>query len=189
MNTISSNWNSKSVQGAVWGIVRLWLGYSWITGGWEKLTGGGWIDSKAGLAVGGFLKGALGKAGGEHPEVHAWYADLTRNFFIPNAVVFSYLVAFGEFMIGAALIIGLFTRFAAGMGILLNLAFLYAGTSSNNPEMLVAEVAIVFAGVYAGYYGLDRFVLPYLRRVLKLDGAAGEVTSGQPVPRSQPQAL
>ena len=33
----------------VWLIARLYLSYTWITAGFEKLTGGGWIDGGAAL--------------------------------------------------------------------------------------------------------------------------------------------
>jgi len=34
----------------LWAIVRIYLGYQWVTAGWHKLSGGGWIDGGAGAA-------------------------------------------------------------------------------------------------------------------------------------------
>jgi thiosulfate dehydrogenase [quinone] large subunit len=122
-----------------------------------------WVGDKAGVAVTGFLTGALARAEGESPQVQAWYADFVREVALPNARLFSYLVAYGEVLVGLALILSLVTHFAASMGIVMNLAYLFAGTISKNPQMLVAEAAIAFAGIAAGYYGLDRYLMPYVR--------------------------
>lgn len=169
--------------GLVWLVLRLWLGYEWISGGIEKVFGAGsavWVGPKAGTAVTGFLKGAIAKsalapdfdpAKTAHPEVQLWYARLVQDVFLPNATTFSYLVAFGELLIGIALIVGIFTHFSALMGVIMNLSFLFAGTSSTNPQMLVIGLAIVLAGgVAVGYYGLDRFTRPIERRLLQRTG-------------------
>jgi thiosulfate dehydrogenase [quinone] large subunit len=181
--------SDKRIIGVISGIVRVWLGWSFLQAGWEKLTdaNGAWIGSKAGSSVTGFLSGAIKNSTGAHPTVHPWYASLAQNFFLPNATIFSYLVAFGETLVGIALIVGLFTRFAAAMGLTLNLAFLFAGSTSTNVEMVVAEVAIVSAGFYASYYGLDTFVLPYLKKRLHI----GETRTDEliPVPVIAPQPV
>ncbi len=170
--------SDKRFVGAIWGVIRVWLGWSFLYAGWEKLTDaqGLWIGDKAGTVVTGFLQGAIKNSTGAHATVHPWYASLAQNFFLPNATLFSYLVAFGEFLVGAALIVGLFTRFAAAMGLTLNLAFMFAGSGGTNVEMAVAETAIVFAGMYASYYGLDTFVLPYLKKTFHIGTTTETVT-------------
>ncbi len=159
----------KRVVGTLWLILRLWLASVWLTVGWGKVFGSrssAWVGDNAGAAVTGFLKGALEKSTGDNPEVLAWYASFVRELALPNATLFSYLVAYGELLVGLALLIGLFTRFAAFAGIAMNLAYLFAGTSSQNPQMLLAQAAIVLAGGVAGYYGLDHYVLPAIRERL-----------------------
>jgi thiosulfate dehydrogenase (quinone) large subunit len=179
--------SDKRFIGAIWGVIRVWLGYSFITAGWEKLTDpqGMWIGSKAGTVVTGFLQGAIKNSTGAHASVHPWYASLAQNFFLPNATLFSYLVAFGETLVGIALIVGIFTRFAAAMGMSLNLAFMFAGSTGTNVEMVIAEVAIVAGGMYASYYGLDHFVMPYLKRLLHI-GAPTTETVRVTAPNIQP---
>ncbi len=155
----------RRVTGILWLALRLWLGYTWLKAGLPKVVGDKaevWVGDKAGVAVTGFLKGALARAEGDNPQVQSWYADFIREVAIPNASLFSYLVAYGEVLVGLALILGLVTNFAASMGIVMNLAYLFAGTISKNPQMLVAEVAIAFAGIAAGYYGIDRYLMPAL---------------------------
>jgi thiosulfate dehydrogenase [quinone] large subunit len=149
------------VSAAIWLLIRLWLGLAWLQAGWGKLFGektSSWVGEKAGAAVTGFLNRSLER--GVAPE---WYAEFIRETAIPNAKLFSFLVAYGEVLVGFALIIGLATNLAALMGITMNLAYLFAGTISKNPQMLLLESAIVFAGLAAGYYGLDRYLIPRMR--------------------------
>jgi thiosulfate dehydrogenase (quinone) large subunit len=177
METVKSVFSKPQYTGLFWLVLRLFVGYEFLTAGWEKIESGKWIG---GNAIGGFLKGALGKATGEHPEVQGWYVDLVNNVFMPNAVVLSTMVAVGETLVGIALIVGIFTKFSAAMGAIMNLAFLGAGTSSSNPQMLVMQVAMVFGGAGVAYYGLDRWVLPYLARVLHI---GQPVTAPTPLPQ------
>ena len=44
----------------------------------------------------------------------------------------------------------------------MNISFLLAGTSSTNPVMLVLAIALILAWKTAGWYGLDRYLLPLL---------------------------
>ena len=148
---------------AGWLFVRLVLGVEWLRGGWEKIGDPGWTKAPVGGAVEGFLNGAIAKSTGERPEVQGWFADLTRDVFLPNADVFAYLVAYGEFLVGLALIIGLFTRISVLFGVTMNLAFLLAGTTSTNPPMLILGLALAAFGASAGAYGVDRWVLPWLQ--------------------------
>lgn len=146
----------------LWTVIRLYLGYEWLTAGWGKLTNpaGVWVGDKAGAAVTGFLNGALQKTGGAHPDVQGYSAWFFENVALPNAALFSYLVTFGEIAVGIALIVGLLTGIAAFFGGFLSAMFLFAGTVSTNPLMFVLATLIVLAWRTAGYWGLDRFWLP-----------------------------
>ncbi len=182
MNGIVKAWKTAfgtaAYTGLMWLVLRLFVGYEFATAGWDKVTGGGWVGFEAGGAVKGFLGGALKKAAtGEHPEVQGWYAGMVNDIFLPNATLFSNLVAFGELLVGVALIAGIFTKFSAVMGSMMNLAFLAAGTSSSNPQMLVMQVAMVFGGAGVAYYGLDRIVLPYLRERLHINTTTTTTTT------------
>lgn len=149
---------------AAWLFVRLVLAVAWVRGGWEKVGDAGWTASPVGAAVTGFLNGAIEKStAGPHPEVPHWYHRLVQEFFLPNADVFAYLVAYGELLVGIALAIGLLTRFAALGGVALNLAFLWAGTTSTNPPMLLLGLGLVFFGHRPGRLGVDGWLLPWLR--------------------------
>ena len=72
------------------------------------------------------------------------------------------MVAWGEVLIGLGLIVGLLTGIAAFFGALMNMSFLLAGTVSTNPVMFIIAVFLIIAWKVAGWYGLDRWVLPRL---------------------------
>ncbi|MEN1966788.1 DoxX family protein [Lentibacillus sp. N15] len=147
--------NNKVVAGVL-AFLRVYIGYQWITSGLGKITGGGFDAS-------GFIKGAIANAGGENPAVQGWWATFLEHFALPNAGLFSHLVMWGELLVGIALILGLFTNFAALMAITMNFAFLFSGTVSTNGIMILATMFILVAGYNAGRYGLDRWVLGFLK--------------------------
>src|SRR5690606_28174732 len=86
----------------LWTVLRIWLGIQWLEAGWGKITG-------EGFDAGGFLQGALAKAGGDHPAVATWYANFLEGFAVPNVELFNVLIPWGEFLVGLGLIIGFAT--------------------------------------------------------------------------------
>lgn len=146
----------------LWLIIRLYVGYEWIHAGWSKITNPAWVGPEAGKSITGFLAGAIAKSTGEHPAVSGWYAEFLNNVAIPNASLFSYTVAFGEFLVGAALILGLFTGIAAFFGAFMNMNFLFAGAVSSNPILFLGQLFLILAWRTAGWLGLDRIFLPFL---------------------------
>ncbi|TLS38314.1 DoxX family protein [Pseudalkalibacillus caeni] len=148
-------------------VARLYLGYEWVTAGWGKITGG--------FEASGFLKGAVAQAGGDHPAVQTWWAAFLEGFAIPNIDLFNILVPWGEFLVGLGLILGTFTTFAALMGIVMNFAFLFSGTISTNPMMILLTIFILVAGFNAAKIGLDHWIVPFL----KTRGA--EITQKRPL--------
>jgi thiosulfate dehydrogenase [quinone] large subunit len=148
----------------LWLVVRLYVGYEWISAGWEKLTdpNGAWIGANAGSALNGFAQGALSKSTGAHPQVQDWYASFLQNIVIPNHALFGYIIAFGETLVGIGLIVGALTGIAAVFGIVMNANYLLAGTVSTNPILAFLAVFIVLAWRNAGWIGIDRWLLPML---------------------------
>lgn len=137
-------------------IVRLYLGYSWVKAGYHKVADG--FDAS------GYLQGAVAKASGENPVVQGWWASFLEGVAIPNAGLFSFLVAWGELLVGIGLILGCLTTAAAFFGIIMNFAFMFSGTISSNPQMILLTIFILVAGFNAGKIGLDRFVIPLIRK-------------------------
>lgn len=146
----------------MWTIVRVYIGYLWFMDGVGKVTSPAWVGEGAGTAVKGFFAGALQKTSGAHPDVSGWYAYFLEHIAGNMPVLFSYLVAYGELFIGIGLILGALTGIAAFFGLFLNFNFLFAGTVSSNPIMLLAELFLVLAWRNAGWIGLDRWLLPKL---------------------------
>jgi thiosulfate dehydrogenase (quinone) large subunit len=146
----------------VWLILRVWVGWHWLESGWGKLHNAAWTGASAGGALSGFVNGALTKTGGAHPDVQAWYAWFLQHVVLPNATPWSYLVSWGEFLVGVALILGIFTGIAAIFGSFMNLNYLLAGTVSINPILFVPAIFIIMAWKTAGWWGLDRWLLPAL---------------------------
>lgn len=146
----------------LWLILRVILGWEWLTHGVDKLSNPAWIGPNAGAAVNGFIQGALAQTTGERPQVQGWYAWFLENIVQPNAALWSYLVVIGEILVGIALILGLFTGIAAFFGAFMNASYLLAGTVGVNPVLFAMALLLVLAWKTAGWWGLDRWVLPAL---------------------------
>lgn len=139
-------------------VLRIYLGYAWMTAGWHKLTGG--FDAS------GFLKNAVANPvkGPDGHLVYSWYVSFLDNIALPNVDVFNTLVPLGEFLIGVGLILGCLTTAAMFFGLLMNFSFFLAGTVSHNPSDIFFGVIILVSGYNAGRYGLDRWVIPFLKK-------------------------
>ena len=155
----------------LWFLVRLWLGWNWLEAGWEKFNNPAWWGSDAGPAISGFAQGALHKTAEYctnpaacHPDVQDWYANFIQVTLVAHPAFWSHLITFGEIAVGLGLILGLFTGLAALSGTFMNLNFMLAGTVSANPIWAAVGILIVLARRVAGYWGADRYVLPFLKK-------------------------
>jgi thiosulfate dehydrogenase [quinone] large subunit len=146
----------------IWLIVRLYVGWQWLSAGWGKLGNPAWTGNQAGAAITGFVQGALTQTGGGNPEVQAWCASFLRTLVLPYADVWGYAVTTGEILAGIALILGIFTGIAAFFGSFMNMNYLLAGTVSTNPILFSLAILLVLGRKTAGWWGLDRWVLPLL---------------------------
>ena len=146
----------------IWLIVRLYVGWQWLTAGWGKLGSAAWTGDNAGAAITGFVQGALAQTGGENPSVQGWYGWFLQTLILPYADVWGYVVTIGEILVGVALILGILTGIAAFFGSFMNMSYLLAGTVATNPILLSLAILLVLAWKTAGWWGLDRWVLPLL---------------------------
>lgn len=148
--------------GLFWLPIRLFLGVSWLEAGIHKATDGGWLDG--GAALGGYWQNAISiPEGGRPPISYDWYRDFITVLVNGNHETwFGWIITFGEIAVGIGLILGLLTGIAAFFGALMNMSFLLAGSASTNPVLFTAAIGLMLAWRVAGYYGLDRYVLPML---------------------------
>jgi thiosulfate dehydrogenase [quinone] large subunit len=146
----------------VWLILRVLLGWQWVQAGLHKLSDPAWTET--GAALKGYWTNAVKIPATGNPTItFDWYRSLIQFLLDSNSYVwFAKLVAVGEFLVGVALILGLFVGIAAFAGGFMNWNYLMAGTASTNPLLFVAAILLVLAWKTAGYYGLDRFLLPRL---------------------------
>jgi thiosulfate dehydrogenase [quinone] large subunit len=145
----------------LWLPVRVWLGWQWLTAGWEKVTNPAWLQT--GVALKGFLAGSVSavSASGK-PVIHyVWYSDFLKVLISSGSYVWmAKLVSVGETLVGIALILGIFTGFAAFFGGFMNFNYLVAGSVSVNPMFLILSVTLVLAWKVSGYIGVDYFLVP-----------------------------
>ncbi|MFL5725846.1 MAG: DoxX family membrane protein [Chloroflexota bacterium] len=148
--------------GLFWLPIRIFLGLEWIEAGWGKLTGTGWTDG--GSALLGFWTNAVAiPEQGRPPISYDWYRTFIQWLIDIGAQSWmGWLIPLGELAVGLGLLFGALTGFAAFFGALLNMSFLLAGSASTNPIMFTLAVGVMLAWKVAGYYGLDRWLLPLL---------------------------
>ena len=161
--------------GKVFGGTITWRVWDWgnqaysLTGdgniGWVRsgtvVSNGQEVVRGVGDGVAGFAQGAIAASEGPHPDVaYSWYVNFLEWIRDTAHPVLGPLVAVGELVIGLALLIGLFTGIAAFLGSILNFSFVFAGSAGVNPAMLLIAGAVILAWRNAGWFGLDRYVLP-----------------------------
>lgn len=143
-----------------WVVVRVILGLLWMqNAGWKRPPDFGQLD-RSGLF--GFTNGAI-----EFP-VFAPFTWLVRQVVIPNFTLFGWSVLLVEATLGALLLLGLATRFAAllGMAQALAITFSVLRIPGEWPWaywlLMVAHVA-VFASAAGRVGGLDGLLRPQWR--------------------------
>lgn len=147
----------------LWLIVRLYIGYNWLTSGWGKINNPGWVQT--GEALKGFWERAVAipDAPARPPIAFDWYRTFLQSLLDSGSYTwFAKLVVAGEILIGLALILGMFTGIAAIFGGFMNWNFMMAGSASTNPVLFFLAVLLVLAWKTAGWWGLDRWLLPLL---------------------------
>lgn len=147
----------------IWLIMRLYLGYSWIMSGWGKITNPAWMQG--GEALKGFWERAvlIPEAPARPAIAFDWYRQFLQGMLDAGSYTwFAKFVAIGELLVGAALVLGLLTGIAAFFGGFLNWNFMMAGTASTNPVLFTFAILLILAWKTAGWWGLDRWVLPLL---------------------------
>lgn len=163
-------WSEKMWSAFLVTFIRIFLGYNWLMSGWGKLSGDQPFDAS------GFLSNALAnpvidRATGE--PLYPAYLSFLEHVALPNVKLINVMVPWGEFLVGLGLIAGALSLTAAFFGLLLNFMFMFSGSVSNNPWFLLLGILIVLAGSNTGRFGVDRYLLPWLK------DAASRLVKGQ----------
>lgn len=142
--------------------IRLFLGYEWLQSGWGKLQNPAW---GTGEALQGFWERAIAipDAPARPAITYPVYRSVIE-FMLDNGwyTWFGQLIRWGELLIGLGLLLGGLTAIAAFFGLLLNFSFVYAGSASSNPTFIILGLLIILGWRVAGWWGLDRVLLPTL---------------------------
>lgn len=166
----------------LWAIVRVWLGYFWIKSSLTKIGVEAWTGN--GAALKGFWERAVQvpPPPARPPITFDWYRSFIQFLLDTGSYTwFAKLVAYGELVIGIALIVGAFVGIAAFFGAFMNWNFMMAGTASTNPVLFTVAMLLILAWKVAGHYGLDRALLPILGTPWK----PGRAFNGRPAPAVQ----
>jgi thiosulfate dehydrogenase [quinone] large subunit len=142
--------------------VRLFLGYQWLHAGWGKLTNPAWVETGTALQSY-WTRAATVPASGSPPVAYPAYRALLQ-YMLDNEwyTWFAKLIVAGELLVGLGILLGGLTAVAALGGLLLNFSFMYAGSVSSNPTLILLEAMVIYGWRTAGWWGLDRFLLPWL---------------------------
>src|SRR5574337_1394446 len=147
----------------LWIVVRVWLGWQWIEASLHKIGDAAWVGG--GAALKGYWEHAVAipPAPARPAITFDWYRSFLQYLLDIHAYTwFAKLVAYGELLVGIALVVGAFVGIAAFFGGLMNWNFMMAGSASTNPLLFLAAILLILAWKVAGYYGLDYYLLPVL---------------------------
>jgi thiosulfate dehydrogenase [quinone] large subunit len=148
--------------GWLWLVLRVWLGWEWLSASLHKIGTPGWTGT--GEALKGFWTSAVAVPEVGKPAItFDWYRSFLQMLLDAHAWTwFGPMIAYSEFLVGLALIVGAFTGIAAFGGALMNWNFMMAGSASTNPLLLVIAIGLILSWKVAGYIGLDYFLLPLI---------------------------
>lgn len=153
---------NNSRAGLLWLPIRIYIGFAWLEAGLHKITDPGWTEGGAALRAYWERAAAIPEQG-RPPVSYEWYRDFINTLLAGNHETwFAWVITLGEIAVGVGLIIGMLTGIAAFFGAFMNMSFLLAGSASTNPILFTLAVGLMLAWRVAGYYGVDRYLLPRL---------------------------
>ena len=161
----------------VWLPMRFFLGRDWLSHGAEKIVDPAWMNQ--GEALRGFWEQAVViPETGRPPIAYDWFRQFLQ-YMLDNGwyTWFAKLIAWGEVLVGLGLLVGALVGIAAFFGTVMNFSFMLAGSASSNPVLFGLAVFLVLAWKVAGFWGLDRWLLP----MLGTPWQRGALLGGEPV--------
>jgi thiosulfate dehydrogenase [quinone] large subunit len=133
--------------------LRIALGVFFFQAGWAKLVNG-FISKNMLLTI---LNGWV-----QHVPT-AWYKNFLLNIAMPHPTILSYLVVYGEILVGLALIFGVMTRLSAVAALFMNFNYQLASGWQSGASGLVNKIFIVcelvvFLAAAGRAFGIDRIL-------------------------------
>jgi thiosulfate dehydrogenase (quinone) large subunit len=175
--------------GWLWFVLRIWLGWQWISSAETKIFNPKWTQT--GEALKGYWMNAVAipDAPARPPIAFDWYRSFIQAMLNAEAYTwFAKLVSYGELLVGIALILGAFTGIAAFFGALMNWNFMMAGSASTNPVLFTIAIGLILAWKVAGYIGADYYLLRLIGTPWQLSRKRGEKHTAYPSPTAEPAA-
>ena len=145
-----------------WLPVRFFVGRDWLSAGWHKVTDPEWTQGGAALQA--YWERAVAIPEQGRPAItYDWFRQFLQ-YMLDNGwyTWFAKLIAWGEVLVGLGLLVGALVGIAAFFGTVMNFSFMLAGSASSNPVLFGLAVFLVLAWKVAGFWGLDRWLLPAL---------------------------
>lgn len=133
--------------------LRIYIGYYFLQQGIRKF--------QRGFAHGDWISRQIGDLA--TVQLYPWYKTFLVNYVVPNREIFGHLVTFGEIGVGACLLLGLFTRLGAVVGLFMIINYLLgpgmargSATLGQQQTFLVALIVILLSnpGRALGFDGL-----------------------------------
>src|SRR5215217_9132035 len=146
----------------LWIPMRFFLGRDWISHGAKKVVDPAWMNG--GEALRGFWQQAVVvPKQGRPPIAYPWFRDFLQ-YMLDHGWYswFAKLVAWGEVLVGLALLVGALVGLSAFLGTFMNFNYMLAGSASTNPVLFGLAVFLVLASKVGGHWGLDRRLLSAL---------------------------
>ena len=167
MQRILNSWKSNPIYIKV---IRLWLGVTWIYGGWNKATDSGFLDKASPHYIGAQLNGYLNSS--------------PISFFLRKMMEHAYqvgwLVMLSEFAIGIAILLGIAMELAAFGGLSMAIILWLSATWSVKPYFLGSDTAYAIMWLTLFLYLMSKkkitAVIPNVRNrreVIQLGSVAG----------------
>src|SRR5690606_26948252 len=112
-----------------WLGIRLFLGLDWLVAGYHKITDPQWMS---GASLAAYWERAVAIPEQGRPAItYDWYREFLSGLLAGgHQSWFAPLVAWGETLVGIALILGIFVGIAAFFGAFMNMNFMLAGSAS-----------------------------------------------------------
>jgi NADH dehydrogenase len=142
-------------------VLRIYIGYYFLIQGWRKyqrnFPKGDWIHRQIGDIA--------------SLDIPTWYKELLLAYVAPHQELFGYLVTVGELAVGTCLLVGLFTRLSALVGLFMVINYYLGPGTARGGSMLAQQQTFIIA--------LAIFVLANPGRTLGIDGLLFSSSGGK----------